>query len=142
MTGHYQTPLIINDRVDIALAIDADGVHVGQDDLPVATVRRLIGADKLIGVSVSNLKETQKALKDDADYLGVGAMYATDTKTDAAQVSFSELSKIRKATDLPIVVIGGLIRQVYKILEALVLMDLQSFRQSLRNQILKRRHLS
>ncbi|MGO3617276.1 MAG: thiamine phosphate synthase [Pseudolactococcus laudensis] len=108
VTGHYQTPLIINDRVDIALAIDADGVHVGQDDLPVATVRRLIGADKLIGVSVSNLKETQKALKDGADYLGVGAMYATDTKTDAAQVSFSELSKIRKATDLPIVVIGGI----------------------------------
>lgn len=100
--------LIINDRVDIALAADADGVHVGQSDLPAAVVRRLIGPGKLLGVSVATLEQAKQAAADGADYLGVGAMYATQTKTDADIVTMEELRRIRAAVDIPIVVIGGI----------------------------------
>jgi len=106
--GSSGIPLMINDRVDIALAVDADGVHIGQKDLPAKIVRDLIGNDKILGVSASNLVEALQAEKDGADYLGVGAMFATGTKTDADTVSMEELSKIRKKTHLPIVVIGGI----------------------------------
>jgi len=106
--GSSGIPLMINDRVDIALAVDADGVHIGQKDLPAKIVRDLIGGDKILGVSASNLVEALQAEKDGADYLGVGAMFATGTKTDADTVSMDELSKIRKKTHLPIVVIGGI----------------------------------
>jgi len=106
--GSSGIPLMINDRVDIALAVDADGVHIGQKDLPAKIVRDLIGDDKILGVSASNLVEALQAEKDGADYLGVGAMFATGTKTDADTVSMEELSKIRKKTHLPIVVIGGI----------------------------------
>ena len=83
ITDQYKIPLIINDRVDIALAVNADGVHVGQDDLPAASVRRILGGDKVIGVSAGSVREAVKAREDGADYLGVGAMHATSTKTDA-----------------------------------------------------------
>jgi len=106
--GSSGIPLMINDRVDIALAVDADGVHIGQKDLPAKIVRDLIGNDKILGISASNLVEALQAEKDGADYLGVGAMFATGTKTDADTVSMDELSKIRKKTHLPIVVIGGI----------------------------------
>lgn len=108
ITDKYEVPLVINDRVDIALAVDADGVHVGQEDLPVREVRKLLGEDKLIGVSAGCLEDARKAEEDGADYLGVGAMYATSTKTDADLTTMEELAKIRAAVDLPIVVIGGL----------------------------------
>jgi len=108
ITGQYYVPLIINDRVDIALAVDADGVHIGQNDLPAASVRKMIGADKILGVSVSTLEQAVQAVKDGADYLGVGAMYSTGTKADAEIVSIDELKKIRKAVLVPIVVIGGI----------------------------------
>ena len=75
--------LIVNDRVDVALAVDADGVHVGQDDMPADVVRRLIGPDKLLGVSAATPEEARKAKADGADYLGVGAIYATNSKADA-----------------------------------------------------------
>jgi thiamine-phosphate pyrophosphorylase len=101
-------PLLINDRVDLALAVEAVGVHVGQSDLPARVVRRLIGKDKILGVSVSTLQEAIKAEEDGADYLGVGAMFATGTKTDAVLVTMNELKKIRAAVSLPIVVIGGI----------------------------------
>lgn len=104
----YQVPLIINDRVDIALATDAAGVHVGQNDLPAAIVRRMIGPDKILGVSASNLAEALQAVQDGADYLGVGAMFATGTKSDARAVSLDELQAIRTAVHLPIVAIGGI----------------------------------
>lgn len=105
---HYQVPLIINDRVDIALAVDAAGVHVGQNDLPAAIVRGMIGPDKIVGVSASNLSEALQAVRDGADYLGVGAMFATGTKSDARSVSLDELQAIRAAVELPIVAIGGI----------------------------------
>lgn len=106
VTKRYNIPLIINDRVDIALAINAEGVHVGQSDLPADKVRELIGEDKIVGVSAGTIKEAQKAKEDGADYLGVGAMYATSTKEDAEITTESELIKIQEL-GLPIVVIGG-----------------------------------
>lgn len=108
ITDQYCVPLIINDRVDIALAADASGVHVGQSDLPAAIVRQLIGNHKLLGVSASNLQEALAAAEAGADYLGVGAMYATATKKDASVVTADELRKIRAAIDLPLVIIGGI----------------------------------
>ena len=108
ITSRYQVPLIINDRVDIALACDADGVHIGQRDIPAALVRKMIGPDKLLGVSAATLEEAVQAVQDGADYLGIGAMYATNTKDDAEIVTIAELKKIRQAVDVPIVVIGGI----------------------------------
>ena len=114
ITDRHQVPLIINDRVDIALAVGADGVHVGQDDLPAKEVRRILGPDKIVGVSAGSVKEAVKAEEDGADYLGVGAMYATSTKEDALVTSREELLRIREAVDLPIVVIGGINRSNYR----------------------------
>lgn len=108
VTDRYEVPLIINDRVDIALAVQAAGVHIGQSDLPVPDVRRLIGMEMLLGVSVSSSEEAGQAMEDGADYLGVGAMFPTGTKTDANVVSMEELQRIRRITNLPIVVIGGI----------------------------------
>ena len=108
LTSRYGVPLIINDRVDIALAVGADGVHVGQDDLPCRTVRQISGPDMLIGVSVSALDEAIRAEQDGADYLGVGAMFPTGTKTDAEVITVDLLKEIRKAVSIPIVIIGGI----------------------------------
>ena len=108
LTSRYGVPLIINDRVDIALAAGADGVHVGQDDLPCRTVRQIAGPDMLIGVSVSALDEAIRAEQDGADYLGVGAMFPTGTKTDAEVITVDLLKEIRKAVSIPIVIIGGI----------------------------------
>lgn len=108
VTSQYNIPFIVNDRVDIALAVDADGVHIGQADLPVEQVRRLIGPNKIIGVSASNLAEALTAVEQGADYLGIGAMFSTSTKTDADITSMEELIRIRETISLPLVVIGGI----------------------------------
>ncbi len=108
ITGYYNMPLIINDRVDIAIAADADGVHTGQEDLPVKEVRKLIGINKIMGISVSNITEAEKAERDSADYLGAGAMFPTDTKLDAKYVSIEELREIKKKVQIPVVAIGGI----------------------------------
>ncbi len=108
ITDRHNTPLIINDRVDIAMAVGAAGVHIGQSDLPAVMARRIIGPDKLLGVSVSCAGEAQAAADAGADYLGVGAMFPTQTKPDAPSVSMEELQKIRQAVSLPIVAIGGI----------------------------------
>lgn len=108
VTERYHIPLIINDRIDIAMAVQAAGVHIGQHDLPAATVRKVIGENMLLGVSASSIAEAIQAQQDGADYLGVGAMFPTGTKTDAESVSMEELQKIRAAVSLPIVVIGGI----------------------------------
>jgi thiamine-phosphate pyrophosphorylase len=108
ITDRHRIPLIINDRADVALAVNAAGVHIGQSDLPAAAVRRMIGEDKILGVSASSLEEAAKAEQDGADYLGIGAMFATGTKTDAELVTMDELKKIKAAVSLPIVVIGGI----------------------------------
>lgn len=111
ITDRYGIPLIINNRADIALAVNAAGVHIGQSDIPAAPVRMMIGQDRLLGVSVTSLREALKAQEDGADYLGVGAMLPTKTKEDAKIVPVSELCRIRQAVKLPIVVIGGIRRE-------------------------------
>lgn len=108
MTKKYNTDFIINDRVDIALLVDADGVHVGQSDICAKDVRRLIGDNKILGVSAKNLCEAQKAKDDGADYIGVGAMFSTKTKLDADDVSMNDLENIRKNLDIDVVAIGGI----------------------------------
>ncbi|WP_037588583.1 thiamine phosphate synthase [Stenoxybacter acetivorans] len=108
LTRRYHVPLIINDRADIALAIDADGVHIGQEDLPADKVRALLGSDKILGVSVHCVAQAIKAQQDGADYLGVGAVFATPTKSNANVLSVSEIKRILAAVNLPVVLIGGL----------------------------------
>jgi thiamine-phosphate pyrophosphorylase len=111
ITERYRVPLIVNDRLDVALAIDAEGAHIGQEDLPVPIARRMMGNRKLLGVSVCTWEQAACAEAEGADYLGVGAMFATDTKTDAGLVSMEELGRIRRAVSIPVVVIGGIDRQ-------------------------------
>ena len=111
ITDRYGIPLIINDRIDIAMATGADGVHIGQRDIPADIARKVIGKDMLLGVSVGSAVEAIDAVKAGADYLGVGAMFPTGTKPDAGFVSMEELGRIRKAVDIPIVVIGGISRE-------------------------------
>ncbi len=108
VTDRRGVPLIINDRLDIALASGAAGVHLGQSDLPAAAARRILGPDKIIGVSASTPAQAEAAQAAGADYLGVGAMFPTGTKTDADIVSMEELKKIRAAVSIPIVAIGGI----------------------------------
>ena len=104
----HNVPLIVNDRIDIALAVDALGVHIGQSDIPAKIARKLIGPNKLLGVSATTPDEAMQAQRDGADYLGIGAMFSTDTKLDARLVSMDTLRQIRQSIDLPIVVIGGI----------------------------------
>ena len=111
ITQKYNVPLIINDRIDIALAIDAEGVHIGQSDMPAQIARLLIGKDKILGVSAANIKEAKKAQRDSADYIGVGAVYPTNTKDDATSVSKKELKEIVKSVDIPAVAIGGITQE-------------------------------
>jgi thiamine-phosphate pyrophosphorylase len=102
-------PLIVNDRVDVALAIDADGVHVGQDDLPVSVARRLLGPDKVVGTSAGTVEEARQAELDGADYVGVGSVFATTSKPDAGiAIGPDALRRIREAIHIPVVAIGGI----------------------------------
>lgn len=111
ITDHYGVPLIINNRIDIALSVCAAGVHVGQKDIPACVCKRMIKKNMLLGVSASTLQEALQAQKDGADYLGVGAMFPSATKPDARIVPKNELMRIRQAVPLPIVVIGGINRE-------------------------------
>ena len=108
LAAQYQIPFVINDNIKVALEVDADGVHIGQDDMSVEEARKLLGEDKIIGVSAHTVKEALKAQKGGADYLGVGAVCATSTKKDANVVSKEEIKKIKEAVDIPIVAIGGI----------------------------------
>lgn len=108
ITERYKVPLIVNNRIDIALAIGANGIHIGQSDIPALVARKIIGKDMLLGVSVSTVREALQAKQDGADYLGVGAMFPTGTKEDAQAVSMEELRHIRQSVPLPIVAIGGI----------------------------------
>ena len=107
VTDKYGVPLIINDRLDICQAVDAAGVHLGQSDLPCAEARRILGAEKIIGVSAATPEEAAKAQADGADYLGVGAVFPTTTKTNTRKVTPEIIRGIRQAVTIPFVVIGG-----------------------------------
>ena len=107
----YQVPFVINDNVDIALAIDADGVHVGQSDMEALDVRKRLEPDKIIGVSAQNVQQALLAQKHGADYLGVGAVFPTGSKDDAEDVSFETLKAICQAVDIPVIAIGGITKE-------------------------------
>lgn len=109
----YNVPLIINDRLDIALAVGAAGVHLGQGDLPCAVARRLLGEDFIIGVSAHNPAEAVQAVSEGADYLGCGAVFGTATKHDVAKLGLENLRAIRKAVAVPMVGIGGITADNY-----------------------------
>lgn len=108
LTRKYGAKFIINDRVDIALLCDADGVHVGQSDIDAKSVRKLIGEDKILGVSARSVEEAQIAKEDGADYIGIGAMFSTSTKLNAKSVSKDTLKEIKEKVDIPFVLIGGI----------------------------------
>jgi thiamine-phosphate pyrophosphorylase len=102
-------PLIVNDRVDVALAIEADGVHVGHDDMPVALARRLLGPGRILGASPETLAEAREMEQDGADYLGVGDVYGTPSKADAgAPIGVAGLAEVMRAVTIPVVAIGGI----------------------------------
>lgn len=108
ITDRYGIPLLINDRVDICLAIDADGVHIGDDELPIWKTRELIGPDKILGVSAKTVAKGIEAKFDGADYLGVGAIYPTTTKVQTHLTSMETLTQIINESKLPTVAIGGI----------------------------------
>ena len=107
----YNVPFIINDNVEIAMAVDADGVHVGQSDMEAGDVRAAIGPTKILGVSAQNVEQALLAQERGADYLGVGAVFATESKDDADDVSHDTLRAICEAVDIPVVAIGGITRE-------------------------------
>lgn len=104
----YQVPFVVNDNVGIALAADADGVHVGQSDRSAAEARKMLGPDKIIGVSAQTVEQALEAERMGADYLGVGAVFPTGSKADAEDVSCETLTAICKAVHIPAVAIGGI----------------------------------
>lgn len=104
----YEIPLIINDRVDVALAVEADGVHIGQSDLPVEVVRAMLPSSMIVGLSVSTVEEAEEAAAKGADYIGIGSVFPTESKDDAEVLEEGMISKITKMVDLPAVAIGGI----------------------------------
>lgn len=104
----YQVPFIINDHVDLAIEIQADGIHIGQEDMEAGKVRNLIGPNMILGVSTKTLDQARQAQNVGADYLGVGAVFSTDTKDDATIISKSLLKDISETVDIPVVAIGGI----------------------------------
>ena len=104
----YQVPFVINDNVDIAAAINADGVHVGQSDMEAGDVRAKLGPDKIIGVTAKTVEQAVLAQERGADYLGVGAVFHTDSKADAKEISFDTLKDICRAVSIPVIAIGGI----------------------------------
>lgn len=104
----YQVPFIVNDNVDIARQCGADGVHVGQEDMTVSEVRRLVGEDMIVGVSAHTVEEALEAVKNGADYLGVGAVFSSSTKTNVTAMSLETLKAICHAVEIPVVAIGGI----------------------------------
>lgn len=109
VTRENSVPFIINDRVDVALAVDADGVHLGQDDFPIAWARRLLGKDRTIGISTHSVEEAVQAEKDGADYISIGSAFPTTTKSDARPLEGLEMiTDIKKNVNIPVVAIGGI----------------------------------
>ncbi|MGL5175553.1 MAG: thiamine phosphate synthase [Cetobacterium sp.] len=109
LTQKYNAIFIVNDHLDIALLVDADGIHIGQDDLPISEVRKVLGKNKIIGISTHNLQEAEDAVKNGADYIGVGPIFHTDTKKDAGNpLTLKFLEEVEANITLPYTVIGGI----------------------------------
>lgn len=107
----YGVPFVINDNVELAKAIDADGVHVGQSDMEAADVRAILGPDKILGVSAQTVEQAKKAEAQGADYLGVGAVFPTGSKDDAVEVEHETVKEICRAVSIPAIAIGGITRE-------------------------------
>lgn len=108
VTDKYHIPLVINDNVEVAVKANTDGVHIGQGDMDVKEARELIGGEKILGVSAGTVEEAKRAEEDGADYIGVGAIFPTDSKDDAQSVSIETLKEINKRVNIPVVAIGGI----------------------------------
>ena len=119
LTKCYNVPLIIDDRVDVALAVDAEGVHVGQSDMPVDIARKLMGEDKIVGATAKTVSQALEAYNKGADYLGVGAIYPTTTKVVTVLTSTETLDAITKAVPIPVNAIGGLNKDNIDILKGI-----------------------
>lgn len=119
ITDNYNIPLIINDNINIAIEINADGIHIGQSDISCCKARKLLGNKKIIGVTVTNIDEAIKAVQDGANYLGVGAIFKSTTKSDAKVVGIDELKKICQFSPIPVVVIGGINKDTIPLLKGL-----------------------
>lgn len=104
----YKIPFVVNDNVGLAKEIDADGCHIGQDDMNVKEARKFLGENKIIGASVFNVAQAEVAIKEGCDYLGVGTIFPTSSKNDAKSVSFDELKKIAEFSSVPVIAIGGI----------------------------------
>lgn len=117
VTDKYDIPLIINDNLEVAKNIKADGIHIGQNDISCLEARKILGPEKIIGVTVTNLNEAKKAIEDGASYLGVGAIYKSTTKKDALVVGVDELRKIANYSSIPVIVIGGINKNTIPMLE-------------------------
>ena len=111
LTRRYRVPLIVDDRVDVALAVDAEGVHLGAEDMTVAAARRILGDEKIIGATAKTVPWARDAAAQGADYLGVGAIYPTTTKVKTVLTSVETLREICMAVDIPVNAIGGLNKQ-------------------------------
>lgn len=107
ITDAYEIPLLINDRLDIALAVGADGVHLGQTDIPIQAARNILGADKIVGATANTPEAASHAWKMGADYIGAGDVFGTTTKSDTSHISLEELKDICDAVPIPVVAIGG-----------------------------------
>ena len=119
LTKKYNVPLIIDDRVDVALAIDAEGVHVGQSDMPINTARKILGDDFIIGATTKTVPQALEAYQQGADYLGVGAIYPTTTKVKTVLTSTETLDAICKAVPIPVNAIGGLNKNNVQVLKGI-----------------------
>lgn len=108
LTRRYGVPLLIDDRLDVAMAVDAEGVHLGQSDLPIHVARRILGADKIVGATAKTVPQAREAYEQGADYLGVGAIYPTTTKVKTVLTSTDTLRDICAAVPIPVNAIGGL----------------------------------
>ena len=120
LTEKYHIPLIINDHIDVALAVDADGIHLGQDDLPLEEARKIVGKNKIIGISTHKIEEAIKAQKDGADYIGVGPIFPTKSKIDVVDpVTTRYIEEVVKEITIPFVAIGGIkLHNVDQVLKA------------------------
>ena len=119
ITRKYNVPLIIDDRVDVALAIDAEGVHVGQSDMPVKIARKLMGENKIVGATTKTVEQAKEAFEQGADYLGVGAIYPTTTKVKTVLTSTDTLNDICHAVPISVNAIGGLNKDNIDVLEGI-----------------------
>ena len=117
LTKKYNVPLIIDDRIDVAMAVDAEGVHLGQSDMPVDIARRILGEDKIIGATAKTVPQALEAYRNGADNLGVGAIYPTTTKVKTVLTSVETLKEIVKSVPIPVNAIGGLNKDNIDILE-------------------------